>query len=271
MQYPSRLSRSTRLPGWLSQHLAALRALLVLTVLIGSPTPSPITAVAQLPGLKRHADGSLVTTPATDGRQLAHRAVLHRQGRQAARAVLPVAAVRGRATGYDPTATSASNLGPESVVDTLPDPSVKDDTGTQSLLTQVCSRSKAVGVAGRRRREAAVLHAGRRRRRPRGLPPRRGHRSGHPGGQPEPGVPGDAVRGHLGRRDGGVRDVRRGLQPRAGHPRPRRRPRDPAGARRTPSPPAAAGSTPASAPRTPTSRRRGSPGLAASSVGEVQG
>ena len=56
--------------------------------------------------------------------------------------------------GYDPTATSASNLGPESVVDTLPDPGDPDDTGTQSLLTQVRSRSKTVGdldgVDGRR-------------------------------------------------------------------------------------------------------------------------
>ena len=43
--------------------------------------------------------------------------------------------------GYDPTATSASNLGPESVVDTLPDP----DDAKQSLLTQVCARSVAVG------------------------------------------------------------------------------------------------------------------------------
>jgi K+-transporting ATPase ATPase C chain len=47
--------------------------------------------------------------------------------------------------GYDPTATSASNLGPENVVDTLPNPAHKNDTGTQSLLTQVCSRSLAVG------------------------------------------------------------------------------------------------------------------------------
>jgi K+-transporting ATPase ATPase C chain len=47
--------------------------------------------------------------------------------------------------GYDPTATSASNLGPESIVDTLPDPAVQGDTGTQSLLTQVCARSLAIG------------------------------------------------------------------------------------------------------------------------------
>ena len=31
------------------------------------------------------------------------------------------------------------------MVDTLPDPSVKDDTGKQSLLTQVCARSLAIG------------------------------------------------------------------------------------------------------------------------------
>ena len=53
--------------------------------------------------------------------------------------------------GYDPTATSASNLGPESIVDTLSD---NPDDAVQSLLTQVCERSKAIGelegVDGRR-------------------------------------------------------------------------------------------------------------------------
>jgi potassium-transporting ATPase KdpC subunit len=61
--------------------------------------------------------------------------------------------------GYDPTSTSASNLGPESIEDTLPVPGAVDeegnpDEGSQSLLTQVCARSKAVGgregVDGRR-------------------------------------------------------------------------------------------------------------------------
>ena len=49
--------------------------------------------------------------------------------------------------GYDPLATSASNLGPESVVDTPGDPSLpKDDNGYKaSLLTLVCSRSASVG------------------------------------------------------------------------------------------------------------------------------
>ena len=52
--------------------------------------------------------------------------------------------------GYDPTSTGASNLGPEDILDTLPVPGAKDeegnpDEGKQSLLTQVCARSKAVG------------------------------------------------------------------------------------------------------------------------------
>ncbi len=49
--------------------------------------------------------------------------------------------------GYDPLATSASNLGPESIVDTPGDPSLpEDDNGYKaSLLTLVCSRSAAVG------------------------------------------------------------------------------------------------------------------------------
>jgi K+-transporting ATPase ATPase C chain len=55
-------------------------------------------------------------------------------------------------TGYDPTASSASNLGPESIVDTPADPT-KLASGADpstagfkpSLLTQVCSRSVAIG------------------------------------------------------------------------------------------------------------------------------
>jgi K+-transporting ATPase ATPase C chain len=46
--------------------------------------------------------------------------------------------------GYDPTSTSASNLGPESVVDVPPTAAGADD-GKPSLLTQVCTRSLAVG------------------------------------------------------------------------------------------------------------------------------
>ena len=38
---------TTRLPGWLRQHLAALRILLVLTVLLGLAYPLAMTGLAQ--------------------------------------------------------------------------------------------------------------------------------------------------------------------------------------------------------------------------------
>ena len=53
-----------RLPSWLGQHLAALRALLVLTVLLGVAYPLASPASRSCPGLKSRADGSLVTAAA---------------------------------------------------------------------------------------------------------------------------------------------------------------------------------------------------------------
>jgi K+-transporting ATPase ATPase C chain len=134
-----------RLPAWLSQHLAALRILLVLTVITGILYPLVIFAVAQLPGLKGHADGSLVKVGNTTvGSSLIGQNFTDKDGNALVQYFQSRPSAAG-ATGYDPTATSASNLGPESIVDVLPDPSVKDDTGKPSLLTQVCTRSLAVG------------------------------------------------------------------------------------------------------------------------------
>ena len=48
-----------RLPNWIRQHLAAIRALLVLTVITGVIYPLAVLAVAQVPGLKAKADGSI--------------------------------------------------------------------------------------------------------------------------------------------------------------------------------------------------------------------
>ena len=50
---------ATRLPSWLRQHRAAVRALLVLTVLLGLAYPLVVTGIAQIPGLKSKADGSI--------------------------------------------------------------------------------------------------------------------------------------------------------------------------------------------------------------------
>ena len=133
-----------RLPSWISQHLAALRALIVLTVLTGILYPLVITAVAQLPGLKHNADGSMVKAgDTTVGSSIIGQSFTDKDGNALVQYFQSRPSAAG--AGYDPTATSASNLGPESIVDTLPDPSNKDDTGKQSLLTQVCTRSQAVG------------------------------------------------------------------------------------------------------------------------------
>jgi potassium-transporting ATPase KdpC subunit len=133
-----------RLPSWIAQHLAALRALLVLTVLTGIIYPLVVTAIAQLPGLKHHADGSLVKVgDKSVASAIIGQAFTDKDGNPLKQYFQSRPSAAG--DGYDPTATAASNLGPESVVDTLPDPANKDDTGKQSLLTQVCSRSQAVG------------------------------------------------------------------------------------------------------------------------------
>lgn len=137
--------------SFLSTHLAALRALLVLTVLLGLVYPLVVLAAAQLPGLRGRADGSLIRSEsgATVGSQLIGQSFTDADGD----ALLPYFQSRPSAAGdgYDPTSTSASNLGPEDVVDTLPDPAAPADSdeaaGTESLLTQVCARSVAVGEA----------------------------------------------------------------------------------------------------------------------------
>ena len=133
-----------RTPSWISQHWAALRVLLVLTVLTGIIYPFAITAIAQIPGLHHKSEGSMVTVNGKPvGSSLIGQSFTDDKGNALPQYFQSRPSAAG--DGYDPTATSASNLGPESVVDTLPDPSNKDDTGTQSLLTQVCGRSLAVG------------------------------------------------------------------------------------------------------------------------------
>ncbi|OKI47431.1 potassium-transporting ATPase subunit C [Micromonospora sp. CB01531] len=137
-----------RLPTWLAQHLAALRALLVFTVLLGLAYPLAMVAVGRIPGLDGKADGSLVSVAGRNvGSSLIGQSFTDGDGNPVPRYFQS----RPSAAGYDPTATAASNLGPESVVDTIA--STPDDS-KQSLLTQVCARSRAIGefdgVDGRR-------------------------------------------------------------------------------------------------------------------------
>jgi K+-transporting ATPase ATPase C chain len=117
------------------QHWAALRALLVLTVILGIAYPVAIWLVAQIPGLNDKANGSLIEA---DGKLLGS-SLIGQPFTDADGDALPQyfqSRPSAAGEGYDPMATSASNLGPESIVDT-PDKS--------SLLTLVCERSAAVG------------------------------------------------------------------------------------------------------------------------------
>ncbi|MDG4807505.1 potassium-transporting ATPase subunit C [Micromonospora sp. WMMD1120] len=130
-----------RLPTWIAQHLAALRAVLVFTVLLGLVYPLVLVAVGQLPGLNHKADGSLIEVGgSTVGSSLIGQSFTDADGNPVPRYFQSRPSAAG--DGYDPTSTSASNLGPESVVDTIAsDP----EESSESLLTQVCARSKAVG------------------------------------------------------------------------------------------------------------------------------
>jgi K+-transporting ATPase ATPase C chain len=130
-----------RLPSWLSQHLAALRALLVFTVLLGLAYPLVMVGAGRLPGLNNKADGSLITVgDTTVGSGLIGQAFTDKDGNPIPKYFQSRPSAAG--DGYDPTSTSASNLGPNNVVDTL---ATNPDDASQSLLTQVCSRSLAIG------------------------------------------------------------------------------------------------------------------------------
>lgn len=136
-----------RIPSWISQHMAALRALLFFTLLVGIAYPLVITGVAQIPGLRENANGSLVEVNGQPvGSSLLGQGFVDADGS----AVPKYFQSRPSASGWDPDATAATNLGPESIEDTLGDPSLdpnseEGDGSKQALLTQVCSRSKAVG------------------------------------------------------------------------------------------------------------------------------
>ncbi|WP_182881811.1 MULTISPECIES: potassium-transporting ATPase subunit C [unclassified Microbispora] len=128
------------LPSPIRRHLAAVRAVLVLTVVTGIVYPLAVTGVAQV--LFRHqANGSLIER---NGR-IVGSSLIGQSFTDAAGAPIPrYFQSRPAAPGhvYDTTSSGAGNLGPEDVVDTLPAPG---RNGRTSLLTQVCARSLAVG------------------------------------------------------------------------------------------------------------------------------
>ncbi len=138
-------------------HWAAIRALLVLTAITGIAYPLLIWAVALLPGLNDKAQGSILAVDGTPvGSSLIGQSFTDADGNALPQYFQSRPSAAG--DGYDPLATSASNLGPESIVDTPADPSLpEDDNGFKpSLLTLVCSRSAAVAELEGLPKEAGV-------------------------------------------------------------------------------------------------------------------
>ncbi|MGJ6965837.1 potassium-transporting ATPase subunit C [Streptosporangium sp. G11] len=132
-----------RMPSWIRQHLAALRALLVLTLVTGAVYPLVVTGVAQAV-FNGGANGSIVQKDGRDvGSAIVGQSFTDADGRPVGRYFQSRPSAAG--DGYDMLSTAASNLGPEDVVDVLPVPGTEDGEGRQSLLTQVCARSRAVG------------------------------------------------------------------------------------------------------------------------------
>ncbi|WP_406319328.1 potassium-transporting ATPase subunit C [Streptosporangium sp. NBC_01639] len=137
-----------RLPSWVRQHLAALRAVLVLTVILGGIYPLVVTGVAQAV-FNGNANGSIIQKDGKDvGSALVGQNFTDADGKAIGKYFQSRPSAAG--DGYDMLSTSPSNLGPEDIEDVLAVPGAKDDegnpdTGKQSLLTQVCARSMAVG------------------------------------------------------------------------------------------------------------------------------
>lgn len=126
------------------QHWAALRALLVLTVIVGLGYPLFIWLVGQIPGLHDKANGSILEVNGKPlGSSLIGQAFTDDKGNALPQYFQSRPSAAG--AGYDPLATSASNLGPESIVDRPVGGAANPDDAKPSLLTQVCTRSKNIG------------------------------------------------------------------------------------------------------------------------------
>src|SRR3984957_20145263 len=132
------------------QHWAALRALLLLTVITGVIYPLAVWAIALLPGLHAKAEGSIVEVAGKPvASLLIGQAFTDKDGNPLPRYFQSRPSAAG--AGYDPMASGATNLGPESIVDTPADPSklppgaVPTTAGFKpTLLTQLCSRCVAI-------------------------------------------------------------------------------------------------------------------------------
>jgi potassium-transporting ATPase KdpC subunit len=134
------------------QYWAALRALLVFTVILGIGYPVLVWLVALIPGLHGKAEGSIITAAGKPvGSRLIGQLFTGPNGNPLPQYFQTRPSAAGT-SGYDPTASGGTNLGPESIVDTAADPALlaagksASDAGFKpSLLTKVCAQSISVG------------------------------------------------------------------------------------------------------------------------------
>jgi potassium-transporting ATPase KdpC subunit len=105
--------RPARVRGTWRQYLAAVRVLVVLTVVLGLLYPLAVTAIAQFPGLRAHADGSLVRDGAGTlvGSRLLGQGFVDPSGNPLRQWFQPRPSAAGK-DGWDGTSSGASNLGP---------------------------------------------------------------------------------------------------------------------------------------------------------------
>jgi K+-transporting ATPase c subunit len=140
-----------RFSNFVRQHWAAFRVLLVLTVITGFAYPLFIWLVAQIPGLHDKAEGSILTVNGKPvGSSLIGQLFQDDKGNPVKKyfQTRPSDASNPNVSGsasYDPGWSGASNLGPESIVDSPTGVAATDPSYKPSLLTQVCQRSSQVG------------------------------------------------------------------------------------------------------------------------------
>ncbi|MFI1464127.1 potassium-transporting ATPase subunit C [Nocardia carnea] len=134
------------------QHSAALRALLILTLITGFAYPGIVWVAGQLPGLHDKSHGSIVEAGGQAvGSSLLGQSFTDTNGNPITWYFQSRPSAAG--DGYDSLASGGSNLGPENIVDTPADPALlatgtdPESAGfTPSLLTQVCTRSHEIGL-----------------------------------------------------------------------------------------------------------------------------
>jgi potassium-transporting ATPase KdpC subunit len=179
------MSIATRMPAPVRAHLAALRALVVFTVLLGGGYPLLVTVIGQVV-FPAQANGSLVHSgPAVVGSSLLGQAFLDANGNPLPQWFQPrpsaaVNPANSHDPGYNPLFSGASNLGPSNATliktiearraevaafdrvaprDVPPDAVTASASGLDPDISPVYAYEQVARVAGTRRLDPAQVRA----------------------------------------------------------------------------------------------------------------